>query len=206
VNHETVWTAERVQRLEELWRAGHSAALVARELGITRGAVIGKVNRLDLPERVTSTSATASIWPPERVRRLEELWWAGHSAALIARELGVTRGAVIRKARRLGLLEPPADREEIAAERALRNEKIAALGAEGMRPVDIARALGIPPSIVWRILPRRLRPPVDREKIIAMSLAGMGPTAIAKALGISRDTVRYLRRKARTGVGIGTLG
>lgn len=47
---ETVWTQERVERLEEFWASGMSAALIARALGpgITRSAVISKVHRLRL--------------------------------------------------------------------------------------------------------------------------------------------------------------
>ena len=53
---ETVWTQERVERLEEFWASGMSAALIARALGVTRSAVIGKVHRLNLPERPTLSS------------------------------------------------------------------------------------------------------------------------------------------------------
>jgi len=52
---ETVWTYERVERLEEFWASGMSAALIAGALGpgVTRSAVISKVHRLNLPERPT---------------------------------------------------------------------------------------------------------------------------------------------------------
>ena len=53
---ETVWTQERVERLKEFWASGMSAALIARALGVTRSAVIGKVHRLNLPERPTLSS------------------------------------------------------------------------------------------------------------------------------------------------------
>lgn len=50
------WTPEREERLRELWAKGVSASKVAAELGggLTRNAVIGKVNRLKLPMRKPS--------------------------------------------------------------------------------------------------------------------------------------------------------
>lgn len=45
------WTAERTAALCRLWDAGRSTALIARELGTTKNAVVGKVNRLHLTPR-----------------------------------------------------------------------------------------------------------------------------------------------------------
>ena len=47
------WTDDRVHTLIHRWRDGHSAAVIAAELGISRNAVIGKVHRLALPCRTT---------------------------------------------------------------------------------------------------------------------------------------------------------
>jgi GcrA cell cycle regulator len=51
-----IWTEERVSRLKALWASGMSAALIAAQLGCFRdygdggrSAVIGKINRLQLP-------------------------------------------------------------------------------------------------------------------------------------------------------------
>lgn len=47
------WTDERVELLKKLWSDGLSASQIAGELGgITRNAVIGKVHRLGLSNRV----------------------------------------------------------------------------------------------------------------------------------------------------------
>jgi GcrA cell cycle regulator len=44
------WTEDRITRLRQLHAEGYSASQIAAELGgITRNAVIGKVNRLGLP-------------------------------------------------------------------------------------------------------------------------------------------------------------
>jgi GcrA cell cycle regulator len=48
------WTDERVETLKKMWADGQSASQIAKELGgVTRNAVIGKVHRLGLSNRVT---------------------------------------------------------------------------------------------------------------------------------------------------------
>ena len=47
-----VWTPDRIEMLQSLWREGHSASAIAEKLGgISRNAVIGKAHRLFLPAR-----------------------------------------------------------------------------------------------------------------------------------------------------------
>jgi GcrA cell cycle regulator len=49
------WTDERVETLKRMWNEGQSASQIAKELGgVTRNAVIGKVHRLGLSNRVGS--------------------------------------------------------------------------------------------------------------------------------------------------------
>ena len=68
------WTDERVETLKKMWAEGQSASQIAKELGgVTRNAVIGKVHRLGLSNRVgpgtpaedegNSASATATAAP-----------------------------------------------------------------------------------------------------------------------------------------------
>ena len=55
------WTDERVELLKKMWAEGNSASAIAKELGgVTRNAVIGKVHRLGLSNRTTTTKAAAS--------------------------------------------------------------------------------------------------------------------------------------------------
>jgi GcrA cell cycle regulator len=55
------WTDDRVEILKKLWGEGHSASQIAKELGgVTRNAVIGKVHRLGLSNRATSSSSSKS--------------------------------------------------------------------------------------------------------------------------------------------------
>ncbi|MFK7744893.1 MAG: GcrA family cell cycle regulator [Roseobacter sp.] len=51
------WTDERVELLKKMWGEGQSASQIAKELGgVTRNAVIGKVHRLGLSNRATTTA------------------------------------------------------------------------------------------------------------------------------------------------------
>lgn len=50
------WTDERIADLKRLWKAGYSCSVIAAEIGgVTRNAVIGKISRLGLSGRETST-------------------------------------------------------------------------------------------------------------------------------------------------------
>jgi GcrA cell cycle regulator len=64
------WTEERVELLKKLWADGLSASQIAGRLGeVTRNAVIGKVHRLGLAGRAT-TSRVRSARPRNRVSHL----------------------------------------------------------------------------------------------------------------------------------------
>ena len=55
------WTDERVAILTKMWAEGNSASQIAKELGgVTRNAVIGKVHRLGLSNRTTTSTSTKS--------------------------------------------------------------------------------------------------------------------------------------------------
>jgi GcrA cell cycle regulator len=52
------WTDERVEKLQQMWAEGQSAAQIAKALGgVTRNAVIGKVHRLGLSNRAAPGAA-----------------------------------------------------------------------------------------------------------------------------------------------------
>jgi GcrA cell cycle regulator len=75
------WTDERVETLKRMWNEGQSASQIAKELGgVTRNAVIGKVHRLGLSNRVggkededegTPAAAPAAAAKPEPSPRPE---------------------------------------------------------------------------------------------------------------------------------------
>jgi GcrA cell cycle regulator len=61
------WTDERVELLKKLWGEGLSASQIASRLGaVTRNAVIGKVHRLGLSGRAT-TSRMKTVRPRSRL-------------------------------------------------------------------------------------------------------------------------------------------
>jgi GcrA cell cycle regulator len=63
------WTEERVESLKKLWAEGLSASQIAVRLGeVSRNAVIGKVHRLGLAGRAT-TSRVKTVRPRKAVAR-----------------------------------------------------------------------------------------------------------------------------------------
>ena len=66
------WTDERVETLKKMWADGQSASQIAKELGgVTRNAVIGKVHRLGLSNRVGG-SGKAEDPAPEKAEAAPE--------------------------------------------------------------------------------------------------------------------------------------
>ena len=45
------WTADKIKQLKKLWSKGKSTVEIAKELGISKNSVIGKVHRLALTAR-----------------------------------------------------------------------------------------------------------------------------------------------------------
>lgn len=55
------WTDERIARAVELWNEGRSASQISRELGgVSRAAVVSKLNRIGLTAREQPTEPTVS--------------------------------------------------------------------------------------------------------------------------------------------------
>lgn len=64
------WTRQREAQLEGLWATGLSAAQIAKEMGCnSRGAIIGKAHRLNLPSRIPGPIALSE---EERYQRSKE--------------------------------------------------------------------------------------------------------------------------------------
>ena len=55
------WNEEKVNKLKELWGKGKTASQIAGIIGdVSRNAVIGKANRLNLSSKITARSALAN--------------------------------------------------------------------------------------------------------------------------------------------------
>jgi GcrA cell cycle regulator len=104
---------ELVPRLKQLWNAGLSAIECGEELGLVgtpdevRDAV---VRAHQAPAKAKIATHPDTIWTDERLATLAKMWGDGASAAEIASVLrnGISRSAVLGKARRLGLTKPKA--------------------------------------------------------------------------------------------------
>lgn len=81
--------------------SGMSRRVVADELGLTRQ----RVSQIVI--RATGAADRQQLWPEERGQRLRAMWDEGLSVNEIARRLGVSRGSVVGKVRRLDLPARP---------------------------------------------------------------------------------------------------
>ena len=50
------WTEDIVEELKKLWAEGHTTQKIADMMHTTKGTIIGKVHRLQLPSRITNTN------------------------------------------------------------------------------------------------------------------------------------------------------
>lgn len=55
------WSEEQISVLKKRWRDGDSAAVIAKALGLSRNAVLGKAHRLDLPTHHTMTTVQGRV-------------------------------------------------------------------------------------------------------------------------------------------------
>ena len=98
------WTDERVEMLKTMWSEGKSASQIAKELGgVTRNAVIGKVHRLGLSNRVGGAGPARGRGRARRLRR-------GAGARAGARAPGSRSSAAAARRARRAREAPPAVR------------------------------------------------------------------------------------------------
>lgn len=88
------------EKLERLWRRGVPTREIAATLGVTGNAVIGKADRLGLPDHINYSKAR---WVRTRRRKLTRLWQMGVPVAEIGASLGCSRVRVSQIASDLGL-------------------------------------------------------------------------------------------------------
>ena len=195
------WSAERVARLRLLWRRGLSTAEIGRLLGMSKSAVAGKIDRLKLPPpsvelqaRKRRRAGRPPFWAASRIAKLRELWGTLSNAA-IARELGISKAAVFRQARRLAL--PP---RRLNAWPRSRVATLRALWRSGLSMAAIGRQLGVSGSSVFAKVhelgfpPRSPRPHATwhADRIATLRVLrrkGLSLAAIGQGLGVSKRAV-----------------
>ena len=98
-------TLDEQARFAELWRTGgFSITEIARQTGRSKYCVNGALRRAAvIVGKLINYDATKNIaWGDEHDRILRDLW-GNTRAASIAKRIGVTKNAVIGRARRIGL-------------------------------------------------------------------------------------------------------
>lgn len=120
------WTQEDVERATTMWSGGASATSIARRLGKTRNAVLGKIGRLGLSRKHQPTAIRevrsgsmpgqrqqpgvspggSLAWTPDEDRDLARLWDDGYTTDEIATRMTRAEADIVGRAGRLGLLVP----------------------------------------------------------------------------------------------------
>ncbi|MBQ7412981.1 MAG: global cell cycle regulator GcrA-like protein [Alphaproteobacteria bacterium] len=73
------WTNDKIKQLKKLWAKGKSTVEIAKELGISKNSVIGKVHRLELSARPSPIKRKEPVVPktvapkkvPEKCRLMD---------------------------------------------------------------------------------------------------------------------------------------
>jgi GcrA cell cycle regulator len=96
------WTDERVATLKKLWADGLSASQIAKQLGgVTRNAVIGKVQRLNLPGRATPSRPNRKFKKPNAPKQSkgngssEQATPSSQSVALVSDPVALPDGELV---------------------------------------------------------------------------------------------------------------
>lgn len=97
--------ANLANRLNKLVNQGKSHSEIAQELGISKDAVSGRIRRLNNPTPDTPRKGEG-YWTEQTEGQLKDLLDRGITYGDAAATMGISRGAVAGRARRLGLQEP----------------------------------------------------------------------------------------------------
>jgi GcrA cell cycle regulator len=101
-----VWNDERIDLLKKLWAEGLSASGIASRLGdVSRNAVIGKVHRLGLPGRRTTSRSNKTRTSTKKERTTRPLQRT-RLAARFAPSKALWRRSASRKQSRVWSLFP----------------------------------------------------------------------------------------------------
>jgi hypothetical protein len=137
---------------------------------------------------------TDQEWSAALIRRMARLADQEMSTAQIAKALGLTRGQVLGKMRRLGLKTKNRPRKLLNTALV---EKLTELTDQGLSASEISQALGLTRSQVtyrmrhlgFRTNPKTEWPAGQAEKLPELINQGLSHGGIAKALGLTRGQV-----------------
>lgn len=170
MDHHTA-VRERNKRILDLYGQGLPGAEIAARLGVTRRKVFKAVadgrSAGDSRASGKNYAVRPAEWNFESCDRLRQLAAEGLSASEIGRELGVSRSAVLGKARRLGVTigggrgpggkVPHANNRRGREPDRERREHILTLRAAGKTDAEIAEVFGIDRSSVSKAVARSRR-------------------------------------------------
>ena len=158
----TEWTDDKVLTLRTMWSRGQPALQIARAIGVSRGAILGKAHRLGLPDAretavdalrmavaqhgTISAAARALGWSVHRAKRWAVREGIKPDAVAVRRAKAAGARAKVRKRRRLLLerqrrvLAKPAGWYD--ARRIIPSKAIAEMAQRGPRWLAAYRAAG----------------------------------------------------------------
>lgn len=100
----TTWDAAEIREAAKFWRSGLSGAQIAKEMGVSRGAILGLAHRnRDLfpgtgrkpGGRKSVVARKPSMWTADILAKAAHDWKAGASIEEIAEAAGATRSAML---------------------------------------------------------------------------------------------------------------
>lgn len=97
------WTDDRVAKLKKLWADGINTGLIAKTLGVSRDAVIGKANRLKCGRHVRAIPA---LWTVETKKITARMAHSGSDAEEISKTTGIPLKNVCKHIAGLQLVGP----------------------------------------------------------------------------------------------------
>ena len=65
-----VWTEDKIKKLKKLWSVGKTTAEIAKNLGMSKNSIIGKVHRLNLTVRPSPIKSEAK---PKKVSPVKKM-------------------------------------------------------------------------------------------------------------------------------------
>lgn len=77
------WDATRIERLRELWEDGLSASAIGSVLGVSKNSIVGKVHRLELPNRASPIRPAGSGVPRPLITRAPAVTLPPIAAAVV---------------------------------------------------------------------------------------------------------------------------